>query len=74
MILNLIFIIGTVGFVALVILFPSIAISTVFNFRKILREALSNNKTFMRWLYGDEYEESISVKVYKDGWRKGDYK
>lgn len=35
---------------------------------------LRSNQTFMRWLYGDEYEEQMPVKVYSEGWREGDYK
>ena len=74
MILKIIFAIGTFVFARLVILFPYITIRTIFHFKKILREMLSQNKTFMRWLYGDEYEEQMPVKVYSDGWRKGDFK
>lgn len=35
---------------------------------------LRSNLDFMRWLYGDEYEEQMPVKVYSEGWRKGDYR
>ncbi len=35
---------------------------------------LRSSSSFMSWLYGDEYAEHMPVKVYSEGWRKGDYK
>lgn len=34
---------------------------------------LRSNVSFMSWLYGDEYSDEIPVKLYSEGWRKGDY-
>lgn len=72
--IKFIFAIGAVTFAFMVILSPAISIKMIFNFKRILRETLSNNRAFMRWLYGDEYEEPMHVKVYSDGWRKEDFK
>ena len=39
-----------------------------------IRLFLRSDRTFMRWLYGDEYAEKMTVKVYSEGWREGDYR
>lgn len=39
-----------------------------------IRLFLRSDKTFMYWLYGEEYAEKMPVKVYSEGWREGDYK
>lgn len=39
-----------------------------------IRLFLRSDRTFMRWLYGDEYAEKMPVKVYSEGWREGDYR
>lgn len=61
-------IIGTVFILGYLIVYGPDAIK--FRIRMILR----SNVSFMRWLYGENFEEKMPVKVYSEGWREGDYK
>lgn len=66
-ILILMLIMATVFIIGLLVIFgPSYLIQKI---KLVLRSDIS----FMRWLYGDEYAEKMPVKVYSEGWRKGDY-
>lgn len=67
-ILILMLIMATVFIIGILVIFgPSYLIQKI---KLVLRQDIS----FMRWLYGDEYEEQMPVKVYSEGWREGDYK
>lgn len=66
-ILILMLIMATVFIIGLLVIFgPSYLIQKI---KLVLRSDIS----FMRWLYGDKYEKQMPVKLYSEGWRKGDY-
>lgn len=75
MLFKFIFFMGSVAFALFVVHCPEIMIFTVSSINKFIKKSLRKNEAFMRWLYGDDYSsKNLEVKVYNDGWRKGDYK
>lgn len=66
---------GALAFAVFVVHCPEIMIYTASRLNRFIKNSLRKNKDFMRWLYGDDYSsKNLEVKVYNDGWRKGDYK
>lgn len=66
---------GALAFALFVVLCPEIMVCIVSRINRFIKKSLRSNEAFMRWLYGDDYSsKNLEVKVYNDGWRKGDYK
>lgn len=75
MIFKVVVFVGALIFAVLVVHCPEIMIYTASRINRFIKKSLRKNESFMRWLYGDDYSsKNLEVKVYNDGWRKGDYK